>query len=113
MNDVQRLNMELNTIASDENVVLSYRTKEFLHVAVKVIDHIESYTVPQYGDYPSDQITTATEDDILHDMSRYIKRAKTNARGPEEAQRDLLKIIHYSAILYKKREREATEGVLK
>lgn len=66
--------------------------------AAAVQGHIEDYTVPQYGDYPDDQMTTATLEDIRHDMKRYINRMGTNARGPEEAQRDMLKLAHYAQI---------------
>jgi len=63
--------------------------------------HIREYTVPQYGDYPNDQMTTASKEDIIHNMKRYINRALTNAR-PEEAERDIIKIAHYCAILLSK-----------
>lgn len=78
---------------------MSARGIQFLEFVEDVLDHIENYTVEQYGDYPNDQMTNATPEEILHNMTRYINRAKTNARGPVEADRDILKMAHYACIL--------------
>lgn len=67
-----------------------------------VVYHIETYAVPQYGDYPNDLIKETTLKDIIHDMKRYLYRMETNARGPKEVQRDMLKIAHYACIAYNK-----------
>jgi len=67
-----------------------------------VSNHVESYTVPQYGDYPNDQMATASLDDIKHDMTRYINRMGSNARGADEAKRDMLKLAHYANITFMK-----------
>lgn len=78
--------------------VISNRAEHFMAFAIEVERHIEGYTVPQYGDYPDDQMTEATLEDIKHDMMRYVNRLGRNARGPEEAQRDMLKLAHYAQI---------------
>lgn len=76
----------------------SLRHDDFLNFSLDVLNHIESYTVPQYGDKGSDQMTTASLEDIQHDMKRYINRMLSNARGKEETKRDMLKIAHYAQI---------------
>jgi hypothetical protein len=81
------------------------RSREWAEFAALALQHIEEYTVPQYGDAPDDQASGFSEHDIAANMRRYVNRLESNARGPEEAQRDLLKIAHYCAILYFKRQR--------
>lgn len=82
----------------------SNRGKEWAAFAVLVGRHIEDYTVPQYGDAPGDQAGGFTERDIAVQIRKYINRMESGARGPEEAQRDLLKIAHYCAVLFFKRQ---------
>ncbi|MDR1659318.1 MAG: hypothetical protein LBR94_03120 [Desulfovibrio sp.] len=81
------------------------RGLEWAAFTVRVLKHIEEYTIPQYGDAPGDQASKFTEHDIAVNIQRYVNRLESNARGPEEAQRDLLKIAHYCAILYFKRQK--------
>ena len=82
---------------------LSNRGKEWAEFSAIVAQHIEGYTVPQYGDAPHDQASGFSEQDIAANIRRYVNRMETNARGPVEAQRDLLKIAHYCALLHFKR----------
>lgn len=65
-----------------------------------VDDHVEYYTVPQYGDYPDDQLCEFEKRDIIVNMKRYLNRIDTNARGEVEAARDCLKLAHYASELY-------------
>ena len=87
----------------------SKRLKEWQAFSDLVECHIEEYTVPQYGDAPKDQLSEFSEQDIITNMKRYLNRMTTNARGFEESQRDLLKLAHYAAVLYMKRERETSK----
>lgn len=80
----------------------SNKAKEFEAFSKEVINHIETYAVPQYGDYPNDLIKETTIEDIVHDMQRYLHRMKTNARGAKEVERDFLKLGHYACIAYYK-----------
>jgi hypothetical protein len=82
---------------------VSRRGKEWQAFSALVLEHIEKYTVPQYGDAPDDQASGFTERDIALQIRKYANRLESGARGPEEAQRDLLKIAHYCAVLYFKR----------
>lgn len=81
---------------------MSNRGKEWADFNTIVEDHIENYTVPQYGDMPDDQMTTASLDDIKHDVQRYLNRIGRNARGIDESLRDMVKMAHYACIAYNK-----------
>lgn len=80
----------------------SNRAKEWQAFSEGVLEHVNVYTVPQYGDAPNDQMTTASVDDIKHNLTRYINRIGSNARGTEESLRDMIKIAHYACILHGK-----------
>lgn len=77
---------------------MSNRRSEWNAFSYLVGCHIDDYTVPQYGDMPDDQLTEYTFDDCIKQMAKYCNRAKTNARGPEEMKRDMLKIAHYACV---------------
>jgi hypothetical protein len=76
------------------------QSKEWAEFAVSVLQHIEEYTIPQYGDAPDDQASKFTGHDIAVNLQRYVNRLESSRRGFEDAQRDLLKITHYCAMLY-------------
>lgn len=64
--------------------------------------HLYDYTYPQYGDYPKDQLTEWTLDDIKTTLKRYVNRMGNNARGEEDQLKDFLKIAHYAQTAYLK-----------
>lgn len=64
--------------------------------------HIMEYTVPQYGDYPNDQVTKWDINTIMNSIGKYVNRFQTNARGEEENLLDLVKIAHYACMGYMK-----------
>lgn len=64
--------------------------------------HIDEYTVPQYGDYPDDNLASFSAEDCLTNIGRYAARFKTNSRGKDEVLSDLLKIAHYAGCAYLK-----------
>jgi len=66
--------------------------------------HIRDYTIPQYGDYPHDQMSTFTDEDITTSIQRYENRRGKGARGIAEEMRDCLKIAHYYQCLWKRDE---------
>ena len=43
--------------------------------------HIRDYTIPQYGDWPDDQMSTFTDEDITTSIQRYENRRGKGARG--------------------------------
>ena len=76
-----------------------YEWNDFSH---SVFDHVEKYTVPQYGDMPNDQASAFTAEEIAMNMKRYLNRVNSGQRGEEEARRDCLKLAHYACLLYNK-----------
>lgn len=79
---------------------LSERGKDWHEFNTKVLKHIENYTVPQYGDKGNDQATEFGLNEIKVNMLRYINRMGRNARGTDEALRDMLKVAHYAQMAY-------------
>ncbi len=82
---------------------VSRRTQMWYTFSSAVDMHLNEYANKQYGDFPNDQMTTASEDDMIHNLTRYINRAKSNARGEDDQHRDLLKIAHYASLLWGRR----------
>lgn len=70
--------------------------------AAIVSKHVAEYAVPQYGDYPADNMSTMSAEDCQKQISKYASRFGTNARGQEEGLLDLLKIAHYAGMAYMK-----------
>ena len=81
--------------------MVSNRGEDWLEFAAKVLDHIEDYTVPQYGDRPNDYVETWTPEVCLLAMGKYIARFGTNQRKGQE-KLDLLKIAHFAQLTYDK-----------
>ena len=80
----------------------SRRANQWKWFSAKVLEHIEGYTVPQYGDYPDDLCTGMTVENLRMQLKKYTARLGNNARGQVEGLRDLLKIAHYACMLYSK-----------
>lgn len=80
--------------------VLSKRGAEWVRFAQCVTDHVEEYTVPQYGDLPDDPVSGYSDEMIVAHMQRYLNRYFTNMRSGAERQRDLMKVAHYACILF-------------
>lgn len=70
--------------------------------ANKVLEHIETYTVPQYGDAPNDLVEQFDVNYCVQQVMRYAARWNSNARGAGEQFRDLVKIAHYAQLAYQK-----------
>lgn len=85
----------------------SDRGSQWLEFSYNVFCHIEDYTVPQYGDAPDDQVEAWTAEDCIKAIRKYAARFGTNARGPAESKRDMLKIAHYACIAHGKIKEEA------
>jgi len=80
----------------------SWRGQQWFEFANQVFTHIEDYTVLQYGGMPDDQASGFTIRDVAQNMRRYLNRVESNARGPQEALRDCLKLAHYACMLHEK-----------
>ena len=79
----------------------SIRGQQFEWFANQVIEHIETYTVPQYGDYPNDQVEEWTPELCIAQIRKYSARFGKNSRENQELL-DLIKIAHYAQIAYSK-----------
>jgi len=80
---------------------ISSRGRQWQEFSLMVLDHIEEYTVPQYGDFPNDQAEGWTVQQCSDCIQRYCNRSASNSR-PEEANRDALKIAHYACLMHSK-----------
>lgn len=79
---------------------LSLRGRDWLKFSDAVLEHIENYTVPQYGDKGNDRASDYTTEVIADHIGRYKDRMGSNARGEVEAKRDLVKIAHYASLAH-------------
>lgn len=75
------------------------RGKDWNEFSDIVLDHIEDYTVPQYGDKGSDQCTEFTVQDFQTQIKKYANRMGRNSR-PGQDKLDLIKICHYCQMLH-------------
>lgn len=73
---------------------MSKRADMWDHFARKVHNHVEDYTVPQYGDAPDDLLSTFTPDQCMAQVKKYAARFGRNSR-PGQDEMDLLKMAHY------------------
>lgn len=74
------------------------RTKDWNEFAAKVADHIENYTVPQYGDAPNDNVESWSAQDCIAQVQKYAARFGNNQRTGQE-ELDLMKIAHYAQLV--------------
>ena len=78
---------------------ISTRGSEWLNFSGEVYNHVETYTVPQYGDKGSDQCTEFTVQDFQTQIKKYANRMGRNSR-PGQDKLDLIKICHYCQMLH-------------
>lgn len=83
-------------------MVISVREVEWENFADEVAKHVTQYTVPQYGDFPSDIVSKKKGSYLREQIQKYAARLETNQRGKKEELRDLMKMAHYCAMLYNK-----------
>lgn len=66
-----------------------------------VRNHINDYTVPQYGDYPDDLLEAYSVEDCIRAIEKYVKRFGKNSR-PGQDKLDMMKIAHYASEAHRK-----------
>lgn len=88
----------------------SKRAKDFCYFAAGVVDHIDNYTVPQYGDAPEDNVEGWSSEECFKQIERYLRRRNTSRR-PDEKQMDVLKMAHYLQLAYEKMDVNHAEAV--
>lgn len=80
---------------------MSLRGDDWLDFSKKVSNHIEGYTVPQYGDKGNDEADDFTAEECVKHIKRYVARHGKNSR-PGQDELDLLKIAHYAQMAHTK-----------
>lgn len=78
---------------------LSQRGLDWVNFSNKVLNHIEEYTVPQYGDKGEDQCTDFIEHDFITQLKRYLNRHGKNSREGQN-RLDKIKMAHYAQMLH-------------
>ncbi len=73
---------------------MSKRGENWSGFADRVRDHIDNYTVAQYGDEGEDLATHYTAEDCIKQAKKYLERFGKNAR-PGQERRDMMKAVHY------------------
>lgn len=84
-----------------EEELVSERAIDWEKFSSKMHEHIETYTVPQYGDKGEDNITSWSAEECFKQVDKYLKRRNTSRR-PNEKLLDLLKACHYLQMGYDK-----------
>lgn len=72
----------------------SDRALDFADFAEKVCDHIDNYSVPQYGDKGEDEASDYTAEDCIKAAKKYLARYGRAQRENEQFL-DLIKAAHY------------------
>lgn len=80
---------------------ISKRGEDWILFAIVVLDHIENYTVPQYGDKNEDQVTNWSLQERVNQITKYAFRQGKNAREGQD-ELDLVKIAHYAQLSHNK-----------
>ncbi len=78
---------------------VSERGKDWIEFSNKILDHIEKYTIKQYGDKGADQCTEFDEQDFITNLKRYLNRHGKNSR-PGQNKLDKIKMAHYIQMLH-------------
>lgn len=79
------------------------RLEQWRKFSALVEDHINAYTLQQYGnDEGNEQIDHFTVDDCWENINRYYNRRKSAVRGEKERLRDPLKVAHYAQFIHDK-----------
>lgn len=86
------------------------RGREWSQFSLDVLEHVETYTVPQYGDAPHDQIETWSAQEVVRAIGKRAARFKRNSR-PDQDLLDLKKIAHEACLAYNKLLREQPSEV--
>lgn len=87
---------------------MSLRAEDFTVFAAKVVEHINAYTVPQYGDKGDDPATNYASAECIAQIRKYAARYGKNSR-PGQDKLDLIKIAHYAQLAHDLLDKEAID----
>jgi len=91
----------LDATVERQNKTLSKRGLDWLEFAGNVLEHIEGYTVPQYGDKGNDISSEWSIEVLMEQVKKYCNRYGKNQRQGQELL-DFMKAAHYTQIAYTK-----------
>ncbi|MCK5611123.1 hypothetical protein KAR91_55130 [Candidatus Pacearchaeota archaeon] len=94
LTEIRDLNNELESQGRMLRTKTSKRGFNFMMFAFEVLDHIEEYTIPQYGDEGEDQVSDWTVEDCLKAVKKYIARYGRNSRKGQQML-DFKKMLHF------------------
>lgn len=103
--DMNNLVLRNNCLNRQYLKTTSVRGQNWLDFAFKVLDHIEKYTVPQYGDKGEDQVTNYDSYDCIKQVQKYAARMGRNAREGQDLL-DMIKMAHYTQLAHEKYQEE-------
>jgi len=83
---------------------LSKREEQFMQFEIIVGEHINNYTIPQYGDAPDDEVEKWSAEQCVLAIQKYTKRFSSSQRGRLESLRDMVKIAHFACLAFYKME---------
>jgi hypothetical protein len=86
---------------SQQKLYVSKRGLDFYVFCESVLGHIETYTVPQYGDKGEDQCTGYTAEDCVKQAMKYMSRFGRNSREGQQ-ELDFKKVAHYIQMAHDK-----------
>lgn len=87
----------------------SNRGNQWIKFAQLVFDHVEDYTIPQYGDAPDDQVEDWTSKECIRAIGKRCARFGSNSRENQELL-DLKKMAHEACLAYFKAMKELEDG---
>lgn len=92
---------ESSPLTALNEVSRSKRAEEWIRFSNEVLAHIENYTVPQYGDYPDDQMTEWTIPECFKAVTKRVARYGRNSREGQQ-NLDFKKMAHEVCIAWAK-----------
>lgn len=98
-----------STFPERDNSVLSVRGRNLKTYCMMLLEHVENYTVPQYGDKGKDQVSDYSAEDCVKQANKYLSRFGKNQR-PGQEDLDLLKAGHYIQLALEKMHEDWFEG---
>jgi hypothetical protein len=78
---------------------MNIRSLDWEEFSEAVHEHIETYTIPQYGDKGEDPATDYDVEDCIRSMKKYLARQGKNSRDGQDSL-DLIKIAHYAQMAF-------------
>jgi hypothetical protein len=85
---------------------MSIRGNNWVEFATHVHAHVDLYTVPQFGDFPDDNIEKMSAEDCIKQIRKYVERFGKNQRGHEDQLMDMMKIAHFANFAWEKLRKE-------